>query len=138
MLDTVVFKYSRVKFSRISHSQAISLLLMCCDGDMVQSSFLLRSRRSASLSRTRYSLVSFRVPVAFLALRRMPLERGPDVLLPSSEEQPSPMEHRLEHTFSRSDALPRLVTDKEGIHTPQLARTKRMTAKGHICCKILG
>ena len=49
-------------------------------------------------------------------------------LLPSSEEQPS-TECRLGQTFSRSDTLPHLRTEKIEIHTLQQARIKCTVTK---------
>ena len=66
ILNTVVFKYSRMKYSSINHSQAIFIsdaLMMVWYGVCL---FFLRSSQSSSLSRTQYSVVPFGI-LAFLA-----------------------------------------------------------------------
>ena len=78
--------------------------LMRCDG-LVRGSCFLRSRQSASLSRARYS-------------SSFPRTGFYSQLLPSSEEQPSPLERCLGQTLPRSDTLPCLGTEKEEIAQP--------------------
>ena len=88
---------------------------MRCDG-LVRGSFFLRSRRSAWLSRALYSS----------SILRSGFSRSP---LPSSEEQPSPMERRFGQAFSKSYTLPRLGTEKERIHTPRPVKNKAHGSK---------
>ena len=106
MLVTVVFAYLRLKYLWINNSQrgvpGYIYFLMHCDA-LARGSFLLQSYRSTLLGRVQYSLVSVQNPHSCC--------------------------HWVRTNLSRSDMLPHLETEKEGIRTPQPTSTKRMVVK---------